>query len=182
MDDNDLFNDAAPVEASDTDLASVGALAEKAERMADEVAAMEDVLKERKRELRELLERDLPDAMDAVGLSELKTKAGRKLTVKDEVRASIPKAAEAEAFSWLRDTGHEDLIKHEVKVALDRGKDNLAKEITTMLARDYGVEPSDKETVHPQTLSAWCREQLAQGVELPADILGLYIGRKVTIK
>ena len=159
----------------------VGLYALKAEGLLNEVEALAATLKERQKELRQVLETDLPQAMDAANCKKFETAGGRKIVIQDIIRANIPGAKQEEAFAWLRDNGHDSLIKHELKVTLDRGKDNLARELGAMLERDYGVLADDKTTVHAQTLSAFCREQLAGGIEIPGDLLGLYTARHAKI-
>jgi len=178
----DLEADAQAIEASNDQLKQVGELAQKAEDLKAEVDALEQERKARKAELDKLLNNDLPAVMDEAGLSEFKTSNGRKIKVEEVVSASIPKARLDEALSWLREQGHGDLIKHELKVSLGKGSDNIVPEVKNALWRDYGLDPTDSETVHSQTLSAFCREQMANGVELPEDLLGLYAARVAKLK
>lgn len=178
----DLEADSQAVEATDDQLKQVGDLAQKADELQDEIKALEEQTKARKAELDKILKHELPGAMDEANLTEFKTKKGRKIKVEDVVSASIPKAHLNEALDWLRQQGHSDLIKHELKVSLGKGMDNMVPVIKQTLEKDYGLQPTDSETVHSQTLSAFCREQLAQGKELPEDILGLYTARVAKLK
>ena len=178
----DPFADSQGNIATGTQIADIGTLAAMATEKMAEIEKIESALTEKKIELNIILHRDLPDAMDAANCKEFTTADGRKLTVKSVVAASIPAARLTEAMQWLRDNGHEGLIKHMITIAVDRGKDNIVPAIITQVQNDYGVNADDKSVVHPQTLAAFCREQLAEGKELPAELLGLYVNRIVQIK
>lgn len=178
----DLFADSTTIAATSEQIASIGALAARATALIEEISAMQANMADRQAELKQILEDDLPQAMDSANCKEFTASNGAKLQIKDLVSASIPKARQEEAFAWLRANGHSELIKHEITVPMSRGMDNLAPEMIDRIKRTYGVEAADKATVHAQTLAAFCREQLAQGKELPADLLGLYVKRLVQIK
>jgi len=45
--------------------------------------------------------------------------------------------------------------------------------------RKHQLNVKRKKSVHPQTLAAFVRESLAEGVDLPQDTFGVYV-RKVT--
>ena len=45
-----------------------------------------------------------------------------------------------------------------------------------------GLEPIDKEQVHPQTLKAFVREQVESGKPFPLELFGAFLGQKATIK
>ena len=178
----DVFADSESIVVPAKSAERIGVLVTRALELADDLKSLELFITDKKRELKELLEGELPQAMSDANCKEFKASDGRKVTVKYEVFAHITKDKEAEAFAWLKDNGHESLIKHEIKVSLDRGKDNVAKEIVARLQSDYGVEPSDKLMVHPQTLSAFCREQIAAGNDLPTETLGIHAATVARIK
>ena len=179
----DLLADATATEPTPAQLKSIGVYVDKALALQGEIAALEAQAKKCSDELFVVLNKDLPRVMDDAGCSQYIHKtSGRKVTVKEDLRASITKDKEVPAFAWLRENGHGELIKHEVKFTLDRGKDNVAGALIEGARREYGVDGSDKTLVHPGTLSAFCREQLGQGVELPMELLGIFIQRVATIK
>ena len=47
---------------------------------------------------------------------------------------------------------------------------------------EQGYSFTDKEAVHPQSLSAFIREQTEKGKALPHDLLGVHIGQTTKIK
>lgn len=179
---NDVFADSQVTAADNSELASIGFLAAKAIDLQGEITAMEEMLKSRKEELRQIVEGTLPEAMDAVNHSEFKTSDGRQIKIKDEVHASISKDNAPQAHDWLRNHNFADIIKNEIKIPLAKGKDNVAAQILDDLRERFGIEASRTESVHASTLKAFCREQLEAGVELPAGLFGLFTRRIAVIK
>jgi hypothetical protein len=148
------------------------------ERRVEELAQSLD---DAKRLLRRISEVDLPEAMrDAGGITRVDLEGGLRVEVKPYYEASISQAHAAEAFAWLRNNGHADLIKREVRVLFGRGEDEAAAATIDSL-RATGLEPDEKIAVHPQTLRAFVREQLEAGQNLPHDLLGIYAGQRAKI-
>jgi hypothetical protein len=48
--------------------------------------------------------------------------------------------------------------------------------------KQKGLDPAVKESVHPQTLNAFVKEQLTSGKDLPADLFGVYVGSRAKLK
>ena len=139
--------------------------AEEATEQADR--ALKDA-KERERLLRE---ETIPSAMQELGLEELKLNTGQKVSVKQDVYASIPKANKDSAFAWLTDNGFDGLIKVSVEVLFDRGELEQAAELYNKLGED-GQEVVFSQDVHSQTLKAFLREQISKGSNIPLDLFG----------
>lgn len=160
-------------------------VADLAQRQLDLEAAQLAAAAELKRvgdALRQVSEVDLPQAMTEVGLSEFKLVDGSAVAIETKTSASIPKARAAEAYAWLREHGHGDLIKRAVTVNFGRGEDELAAELLSFLSEELGEQPvKDAETVHAQTLGAFVRERLAEGDDLPGDLLGVFTLRRAVI-
>jgi len=160
---------------TDEQLAGVARLAREQLELEADVDAIERALKATKERLREHSTKTLPDALRALGLSEFKLTDGSAVTVKTVISANLSKAKQPEAFAWLRERKLDDLIKHQLVVRLVRGQDEVAQNIKAHLTLN-GLAFDDKETVHPQTLSAWVRERLASHQEVPLDTFGVYVG------
>lgn len=162
-------------------LSKVSFLANELRNSEKNVADLEEMLKKAKAVSRELAERQLPDAMTELGLSELKLSDGSKLTIKDIVQASVPKGRLSEALDYLEVVGAGSLIKGEVTVEFSKGQKEAAEGLVEQLDKQ-GYQPAFAFSIHPQTLSAWVREQLQAGADLNLDLLGVYTGKKAVIK
>lgn len=165
-------------ETAGVHLHEIAKLAERQIELENLVATKEEELKHAKDLLRQLSENDLPEALTATGLSEVTLANGRKVTVEMDYHAAIPKAKKQDAFSWLRDHGFEGIIKRSVSFAFGRGDDTLADEFLEIVARKFpDVGYKDDETVHPQTLKAFVREQMQEGSDIPHDAFGIFVRR-----
>lgn len=185
----DVFNmaveDAGKVKSSatDEDKASIASLAEKQLSLKTEIENLEELLKEKKKDLQRVEEHDLPEAMDRIGMSEFKLTDGTKISVGSFYNASIPAERKDEAFDWLDEHGHGSIIKAAVKTEFGRGSLEGAKAFLEYARRfnQLDQEPVLDQGVHWQTLRAFVKEQVEEGAGLPLDLFGVYIGRKAKI-
>lgn len=143
-----------------------------------ELAKLEDKAKDVNQEIQKLKTSLIPEKMGH--LTEIKLASGKKVTVQAVVRASILKATKDSALTWLEDNGHGSLIKTEVSVPLSREERALVPTAMEAL-QNAGFTPVASADVHPQTLSAWVREQLEAGAEIPS-YFSVYQGKTVTVK
>ena len=119
--------------------------------------------------------------MSELGLESLTLKDGSSVKVKQLVQASIPVRYREEAFQWLRDNGHGDLIKNQVSLEFGMKQDNEAKSIVEEL-KSKGLPVKQKTTVHPSSLRGFVREQIQDlGKDVPAELFGTYVANKTKI-
>lgn len=179
---NDMFEqDAGALQVKNEDLSSVGALAKRAKELEKEIEEMESVLTERKGQQRKLLEEAIPAMLQELGLTKFSMTDGSEIIVKPFYSASIPEEKRAQAYEWLREHGHDDIIKNTVSVRFGRNEDHLCETLLNLLReQNYPVEQAQK--IEPQTLKAWVREQVERGSEFPSELFGVYVGQKASIK
>lgn len=145
-----------------------------------EVLAAQDSLKAAQKKHRELEQFTIPEFMDELGLSEVKTADGLMVKVVRKLRASIGKN-KAQAFSWLVKNNHDGIIKRTVAVAFNRDQAEEANELTSQLqGRFAGVKQDMK--VEASTLTSFVREQMEKGVDIPQDIFGVMEQRFAQVK
>lgn len=130
----------------------------------------------------EISEKLIPTVMDEAGMKEFKLLDGKKVTIKPFYSASIAKDRAEEAYNWLRENGHGDLIKTGVNVTFGKNEDEKAQKLVEYIKEVYEREVEAKPSVHPSTLSAFVKEQVTSGKVLPTDLLGVYVGRKTVVK
>ena len=133
-----------------------------------------------KHKIRDLEERIIPEMMQEAGVSKIKLEDGTEVEVKPLYAAKIPESRIDEAFSWLRDKGHEDLIKNTVTTSFSRGQDNQVAELISVCEK-FNFNYNKKQKVEPMTLKAFVREHVETGKELPFDLFGVYIANKTKI-
>lgn len=144
------------------------------------MAAIDEQLKTLKATEATLSGQTIPNLMHKAGLSLIKLKDGSAVEVKPFYAASIPLSKADEAFTWLRDNGHGDLIKNNVLITFRCQQDNEAKSLVAEL-REKGHNVKQAEKVEPMTLKAFVREQIQDGKNVPADLFGVYVASKTKI-
>ena len=128
-----------------------------------------------------LSEQTIPNLMQQAGLSLLKLADGSSVEVKPFYSARIPASKSDEAFDWLRDNGHGDLIKNQVSLEFGMKQDNEAKSIIEEL-KAKGLPVKQKTSVHPSSLRGFVREQIQDlGKDVPAELFGTYVANKTKI-
>lgn len=140
------------------------------------VADAENALSEAKRVLADVQEHRLPEAMEALGLEEFKTQDGLKIKLDKKLRTSITAKNQMEAMAWLREHGHNALIKRQLTVLAQ--DDDQGEQLAQML-RDYDV--ADKATVPWQTMDKFVREMLEDGEDIPQELFGVYHQKKAKV-
>ena len=173
--------DAGALQVKNEDLSSIGALAKRAKELEKEIKDLEDIVDERKSQYRKLLEETIPGMLAELGMKSFKMADGSTVDVKPFYSASIKEENRAQAFEWLRQHGYDDIIKNTVSVRFGRNEDRLCEGLLAQL-RSQGFPVEHAQKVESQTLKAWVREMVEQGVEFPTELFGAYIGQKASIK
>ena len=166
---------------SDQGLGKISSLAERYTDLDEEIKEAETQLKVLKEQAKEIAEKQLPDAMAEVGMAKFTLTDGSEVTVKPFYSAKISDEKREECFSWLQDNGHEALIKDEVVLTFNRGEHEKAEEFKAQL-EEQGLDYSGKMGVHPQTLTAFVKEQVESGAEFPLELFNVYIGQIAKVK
>lgn len=176
--------DAADTSAvpSNAGQAEVAELARQQILLEDQIVETEQIVKNLKRDLRTLSEETLPAALAEHNLAGLPLLDGpvEEIKVEPFYQAHISKAHQDDAFAWLTENDHADLIKAEVKTSFGRDQGEQV-EIALEMLQAQGWDVQLKQSVHPSTLKAFVREQMEAGQELPEDLLGVYAGSKTKI-
>lgn len=178
------YEDAPDTTSGDTgELSRLKSLGQQAAELLQQAEALESRAGVARKAAREILEHQLPDAMDEIGLVTFALSDGTVFLITDIIAASIRKDKEEAAFDWLRENNHGDLIKRELKITFGKGEDNIAGDVAALITERTGNPVSDKASVHASTLKAWVKEQMAAGnLDMAAqDLLGVYTARQVKI-
>lgn len=145
---------------------------------------LENTLAITKEQLRRVMEQDLPEAMDEVGMTKFVLDDGTTINIKPFYSASIPDDRKDEAFVWLKEHNFDGMIKADVKVSFGKGEFEIAQSFLNFIRgfNEKAIDPEYKENVHWQTLRAWVKEQIEGGNAIPLDMFGVFVGRKADLK
>ena len=147
------------------------------EKLMDKVQAE---LKEVKNKYQKVSEEDIPSMLSELGLSEITMNDGSKISTSQYYSARITPDKTDEAFAWLNNNGHGDIIKNTVSVSFGREDNDSALKLASEL-HSKGLDPAQKKWVEPMTLKAFVREQVENGNDLPLETFNVYIGQKTRI-
>lgn len=166
-------------------------------------AGLEERLKQVNIALFETEHKTLPDLFNDVGIDKLGLPAEGNLPAYDadlspyykaSISAEWPEEKRAEAFKWLDDNNHGDIIKSAYVILLPRGARTIAlaleKAIKGLKARLPGKKTLQKVDVDYvvklevpwNTLTAFVKEQVEKGEAPPLDVLGATVGEIVKLK
>jgi len=170
---NEFEKDAEDRTYSADQLTELAALAQAQVRLEDEIAEVEERLGGLTRARDRLSTIDIPNKMDEIGVQDFMLKTGERITIKRTTMAAIAKVNLDAAVEWLRCNGAGDLIKNIVSIQFGKGEDDRARDLVEKLSLQE-LWPDQKISVHPQTLSAYVREQLEKGNQIPMELLGVF--------
>jgi hypothetical protein len=156
--------------ASGDKLEQLSALVTQMEMAEIEVETCEAALKLAKERLRGIVEHELPELMMELKQPILHTTDGRKITIKDVVRATLPEVNRPKGFQWLIDHGHSGIVKRTVEVAFAAVEGDKAQELLHEMEGEYGANAREVMKVEPSTLTRFVKDQIEAGEELPQDI------------
>lgn len=140
-------------------------------------AQVDDIASTLSKQIRELNEKQIPDAMAEIGMESFTMQDGSKVEIKNYYSGSV---VSDESLDWLRNNGHGDLIKHDVSAHFGMGEDSKALELKEIL-HGNNLNYTEKVGVHSATLKAFIREQCEAGDPPPKELFKTFIGNKTKI-
>jgi len=164
------------------DLSEITELGKALKKLDDDIIDAEIAISKLKEQRRTIAEEHIPELMNKHGLKLIQLDDDTKIKVSDFVDARIKDPATA--FDWLRETNNDSIIKNTITIALDRGDDGVAEEITNKLKREYGIDADRKIAIHHATLKSFCRDALDNpelAETLPREAFGIYEGQRAKI-
>lgn len=174
------MSDSSVSAPNNKELTELSDLAKQQLQLMDEIATVEQTLEALKEQLKHVQESTLPDLMLSLGMSEFRLNNGYRITVKPDIYASIRADKITHAVDWLDEQGLGDVVKDDVTVKFGRGEAEQAK-ILLAFCRNHKFNAGEKLSVHPQTLKALIKEQLAKGIEFPDEYFSIAALNKAII-
>lgn len=158
------------IEDTEKEVIDLNVLKKKAEEMLaleGDISRLEDQLKAKQAELRKVSEVDIPELLERAGMTAIPLKDGMTIEVATDLYTSIPQARKNEILAAVRARGGGDLIKNELTIVLDKGKDNAAAQIEET-AKEMGLEVERSEGIAAPTYKKWIKEE--QKSDKPIDL------------
>ena len=158
-------------------------LAEAVHRLSNQqakAAALEGELRAAKILQDDIAEREIPEIMESLGLSEFTTTSGLQISLRQTVHAHIKAENFSRAMDWLERNGHGGLIKHRLEIALGRDSERVKDQLYARI-QELGVNIADNPKVEPSTLRAFCKELLETGKPLDQELFGVFVRKSAKI-
>ena len=162
------------------DLSTLTGFAEAIIKQDAFVKELEEKLKEEKKKLLKMTDEDLPALMTEANSMEFTLLDGSKVTIKPQYGASIKVDNRPAAYEWLREHGHDDIIKNTISCQFGRGEDDLASSCKAFAEKE-GYVPTQTEKIEPMSLRGFVKERVENGDEFPMELFGAYVGQRAVI-
>ena len=169
------------MKATDEQVKTISAKCVELQEKEKEIAIIEENLKKAKKDALFLSEETIPNLLTEAGVSSLDLADGTSVKITPFYGARISKDRQEEAFKWLRDNNHADLIRNNVGVSFTAGDDAKAQHVLELLIK-ANYRPVQKQEVNAMQLKQFVREQTEAGVTLPADLFSIYVANRTKIK
>ena len=162
-------------------IATVAAMARAIRQKEELLSSLEQQVKDEKKALLKMTDEELPAIMIENGIKDLTLDDGSYLSIKQTYGATITVDNRPKAYKWLRDNGHEDIIKNQVSCTSGRGEDDQASAFHAFAAK-AGYSAEQKTEIHSQTLRAFIKDRVEAGDDFPMELFGAWIGQRAVIK
>lgn len=173
--------ESADVKISDTAIQIISSLALQQLDWESKITQLTVDLEHAQDALRQIQEYLLPETMVSAGMSEFKLVNGSKITIKNDVYASIRKDFIDDAVKWLDENGLGDIVKDKININFGRGESEEARKVIEF-CKANGYDAGETLSVHPQTLKATIKEQMSRGVQFPEEFFSIAPVKKAIIK
>ena len=149
-------------------------------------ADLENELKALQSSITKIERNELPDLFGSAKISSITVEADGNhpafIAKRETVyTAKIPDDKRQDAFQWLENNGHGDLVKAVIDITFGMQEHERRLKVMKLLS-DAGVEYYTNESVHHMTLKAFVKTEIQAGRIIPFDLLGAYIFDEVKIK
>jgi len=154
-------------------LGRISVLADKMHDLDKERAKAELKVKQLVEQHRQIAEEQLPELFEQVGMSELKTRSGLPLKLKNKVRTNISKARKPAAIAWLDANGQGGMVKRSVIIDFDKTQGDKVEALLRLIGRSWKNNRTELD-VHSATVKAFVVRQLKEGKKIPFDVFGIH--------
>lgn len=163
-------------------MASFTSLADQKQAADEEVARLEALLDEAKKNQQRITEHEIPNLMDGLE-GKISLPDGRVIEIAEKIRSSISGEKKPLALRWLDDHGHGSLVKRCFIVEFRMDQEDWAKRFEKQLEQsEVSLNVKRELNIHWQTLNAFVREKLRNGEELPLGLFNVFRQRFAKIK
>lgn len=174
------YQDENPI--GDNLMKTVTDLADKMTAAESEMEKYQALLDEAKENHRRITEKEIPEALDGLE-GDIKLPDGRVIQIAEKIRTHLSADSKPAALDWLDNNGHSALVKRRFIIEFGKGEDKWADKFANDLAkRKKPLNVKRERNVHPQTLTAFVKQSLEDGEDLPLKLFGVFRQRFAKMK
>lgn len=163
------------------DLAELSAMAEHMLEVQADVDRIETELKRRKKDLADIQERKLPEALEAAGVKSFALTNGQTVLLHEDMKISVPKSRKAEIVRWLKKHGFEAFITSQLSVNLGKGSQDEAAKLADFVEK-LGLKAIQAEDINSGTLKKILKDRQKAGQETDLAFFGAFDFKTVKVK
>lgn len=166
------------------ELSIITNLAQRQVQIEKEVADLESKLKEKKKVLVGLSEKDLPEAMVSADLENFKLHDGTKVTIKEIYQASITEEKRPAVCAWLKKHNLDALMTNDLTIKFMKGQEGwLKKFLAQAKRRKKPLNMALKENINTGTFKATVKRMDDDGeIDVPLEDIGIRKFKKSEVK
>lgn len=178
LNERDIEKDAEAIPTEEK-LSRLAELALNMRKLENDIEVTEVRLSVMKAELKKVSEDQIPSLMQEIGIDSITLSNGLKLSTKFFASGKV---LDDSVYDWFEKEGFADIVKSDLVVKTRRiEKQDLAP--VKEAIRGAGLEYSEKDSIHWQTLSAFLRDRIEEGGSLPpSDQMEVFRGFRAIIK
>lgn len=135
----------------------LGEIIDQKFELENEIAELTAKLEEKNKLLLEYDRIKIPELVSAAGLSEVTTKIGYKISIKEEYRGAISEANSETALDWFIRSGGADTVKNNYIIPISIKDKQVAKQLEEILKR-VGLDYSRQIKIAWNTLAGVIKE------------------------
>lgn len=154
-------------------LGKISKLADDMHDLDKQIAEQELKLKKIKSARNQIAEEQLPELFAEVGMSELRTRSGLPLKLKNKIFTNISKDRKPKAIAWLDENGQGGMVKRCVIIDFDKTQQGKVQALLRLIGKGWPNNRVELD-VHASTVKAFVKRRLEDGEELPLDIFGVH--------
>lgn len=166
------FNTSVEIDDSDV-LGKITKLAEEMTNKDKEIAKLELEIKKAKEQRREIAEQKLPELMEQVGLTEVRTRTGLPVKLSEKLFTSIAGAKKPAAIAWLDENGHGGIVKRNVVIAFNKCDQDKVAALLRLIGKNWPNHKTELD-VHSSSVKSLVARLLEEGVDVPQDTFGIH--------
>jgi len=176
--DYSQYLDDAPSDEGVSTLSTLGQRLVEAELA---VLKAEHALKQAQELRKDIEERQIPEAMSAVGVEELKLKGGTVIGLDEVLGVTVKKDNKQRVLNWLENEGHGAIISRTLSVKFKKDQQDEADGLIKVLVEEHGMPTKEERTYPPSTLKKIVRERREAGQPV-SEYIEVYSAQKAVIK